>query len=92
MITPQTRFLRCIDDRFTQVRNERAELLGCIPKLAANVEAIQDHNGIRCEVRLGVIAMICVPNDVAIKLDQFTPFDPGPRDQIDLALPPEAAK
>ena len=57
-------FLRCVNDQFMQVRNERGELLGCIPRPADNATGIRGNDGVAYLLRVMAVSGICLPNDI----------------------------
>lgn len=95
-------FLRCSNDAFTQVRNERGELLGVIPRLAEHVQGIRGTDGQPYLLRVAAVSMLCVPNDCnpAQVIPGFIPMGPsGPGarpttqgSDPDLALPPHVTE
>jgi hypothetical protein len=86
MIGPHE-YLRCVGDSYTQVRDVQGRLLGCIPRIADNVEGIRASDGTPYPIRIAAVACLCVPDDVDPRtLPQFTPLDLSRN--ADLALPP----
>lgn len=91
-------FLRCSNDAFTQVRNERGELLGVIPRLAEHVQGIRGTDGQPYLLRVAAVSMLCVPNDcnpaqvipgfIPLGASRQAPPPEGPGTDLDLALPP----
>lgn len=79
-------YLSCLADEFTPVRDTLGRLLGCVPRVPDNAQAVPGEDGSRFE--LGITAQVCV----MVNLDEqqpavlpgFIPFDNA---SVDLAVP-----
>lgn len=86
-IDPQ-QFIRCFSKQFTPVVDNQGNILGCIPAVAAGVQALRGDDG--RAYQLGWIAAVAVhvPSGINPRLNGFVPLDLGTN--ADLALPPTA--
>lgn len=81
-----TSFLRCVSDKFTQVRSSDGRLLGCVPLIGDGVEGLRGSDGSAFHAQIGAAVMlVCdLRTQVPSALPGFTPLDD--RD-ADLAVP-----
>lgn len=77
--------IRCLTDTVTQVRNERGQLVGCVPKLVNDPAMVTTASGKTFETRFAVALCVYVAaGDDPQLLDGFVWVD---RANADLALP-----
>lgn len=84
----ETDFLRCIDDKFTPVRDLTGALIGCVPRVPDNTDAI-NHGGQTFELRIAAQVCVCVDLDrqTPAVIDGFIPWGNAHGDPLDPTVP-----
>lgn len=79
-------FLRCVSDKFTQVRSTDGRLLGCVPLLPDGVEGLRGADGSSFHAQIGAAVMLVC--DLTAQLPSALPgFVPLDDTDADLGVP-----
>lgn len=79
-------YLRAISDAFTPVRDETGRLLGCVPRVRDDVDALS-YAGQAFDLRLAAQVCLCVNLGAGQRPQVLEGFVPLPDINIDLATP-----